>query len=103
MELKTDGGIYLTKELYRKYVKKVMSNQMKFAVMGTIIACLEADIDPDNAKESAKDALNLQVQVLKEMEDALFGNPEKDEEEQPQVPPKEEKKDEPEKGDKDNG
>jgi len=103
MELKTDGGIYLTKELYRKYVKKVMHNQMRFAAMGTIIACLEADIDPENASQSAKDALTLQVQVLKEMEDALFGNPEKDEEEKPQVPPKEEKKDEPEKGEKDNG
>lgn len=103
MELKTDGGIYITKDLYRKYVKKIMHGQMKCASLATLFACLEGD-DPDKVTGAVKDALNLQLQVLKYMEDELFGKPEKGEdEEKPQVPKKEDEKDESEKEDGNDG
>ena len=102
MELKTDGGIYITKELYRKYVKKVMNSQVKCATLATLFACVEGD-DPEKVTGAVKDALNLQLQVLKHMENELFGTAQDDDEEIPQVPPKEDEKNESEKEDENDG
>ena len=75
MELKTDGGIYLTRETYREYVEKVMEKQAKAAVVAMMKACVEDDIDPKKATAAVNDALHLQAQTLQNMERELFGKP----------------------------
>lgn len=81
MELKTDGGIYITKEEYRAHVIKVMNRQSKEAMLAMLVACLGEDMDTDKAQGAVKDALKLQLQALANMERELFGTPvEKDEE-----------------------
>lgn len=75
MELKTDGGIYLTKEEYRKCVEKVMEKQAKAAFIAMMKACVENDIDPKKATGAVNDALHLQAQALQNMERELFGKP----------------------------
>ena len=78
MELKTDGGIYITKELYRKEVLKIMREEKKQAALGATMFLIEhgGEINKKLLKEveeHAKDALNLQWSVLQQMEEALFG------------------------------
>ena len=81
MELKTDGGIYLTKEEYRKNVEKVMDRQAKMAIMAVIKTMIEEDLDPKKVQDGVNQALGLQVQALGAMERALFGKPVKQDEE----------------------
>lgn len=81
MELKTDGGIYITKEEYREHVKKVMDRQSKEAMLAMLVACLGEDMDTDKAQDAVKDALKLQLQALANMERELFGAPAKKDEE----------------------
>lgn len=77
MELKTDGGIYLTKEEYRKNVTKVMNRQRALAMAAVIGTVLEGEIDPKQVEDGVNQALGLQVQALENMERALFGKPSK--------------------------
>ena len=80
MELKTDGGIYITREEYKKFVEKVMDRQAKAAMMATLITCIKNGIDPDNVADGANSALNLQKQALDNMERLLFGKVAQEEE-----------------------
>lgn len=77
MELKTDGGIYLTKEEYRKNVTKVMNRQRALALAAVIGTVLEGEIDPKQVEDGVNQALSLQVQALESMERLLFGKPSK--------------------------
>ena len=82
MELKTDGGIYITREEYREKVTKVMNKQSKLAlvaVAGLLVS--EEGIDPKKVEEGVNQALSLQMQALANMERALFGKPIKKDEE----------------------
>lgn len=88
MELKTDGGIYLTKEDYRKLVIEIMQREKEACLAACLIQALENKIDPKVALEAGQDALKLQLDVLHEMEKKLFGKKKKEEPEEPQVSPK---------------
>lgn len=82
MELKTDGGIYLTKEEYRKSVKKVMDRQCAEATVAMFAVSISEDEKVTKAAHGAvRDALKLQLQVLVNMERELFGEPDKKDEE----------------------
>lgn len=81
MELKTDGGIYITKDEYRNGVKKVMDRQIKEACIAGLITCIESDLDPDKANGTIRDALKLQLQALENLEKVLFGTSVKKDEE----------------------
>lgn len=80
MELKTDGGIYLTKEEYRKNVEKVMDRQRKMALIACMGALLEG-ISTEQVEDGVNQALALQIQALENMERVLFGKPAKKDEE----------------------
>ena len=79
MELKTDGGIYLTREEYRKSVEKVMDRQSKLSLLAVAQAMIEEHIDPEKLQDGMNHALMLQVQALQNMERVLFGKEPKDE------------------------
>lgn len=81
MELKTDGGIYITQEEYREHVIKVMDRQSKEAMVAMLVACLGEGMDTDKAHGAVKDALKLQLQALANMERELFGETAKKDEE----------------------
>ena len=73
MELNAEGGIYLTREEYRKCVDKVMDRQAKMALIATLETVLGNGIDPEKVADSVNQALGLQVQALENMERVLFG------------------------------
>ena len=73
MELKTDGGIYLTKKEYRKNVTKVMDRQTKLALVAVARSMMDDDIDSEKIESAVNQALGLQMQALENMERVLFG------------------------------
>ena len=81
MELKTDGGIYLTREEYRKSVEKVMDRQSTLSLIAVAQAMIEEHIDPEKLQDGMNQALLLQVQALQNMERVLFGKEDKEEKE----------------------
>lgn len=89
MELNTDDIKMISREEYRKEVEKIMHKEMRHASMGATMFLIkyrdELDVDEDTLnkiEEATKDALKLQLSVLRSMEEALFGkeNHKKDEE-----------------------
>lgn len=77
MELKTDGGIYLTREEYREKVTKVMNRQSRLALEAVAGILLEGGIDVQQVEDVTNQALALQIQALENMEKVLFGKPSK--------------------------